>query len=58
MPDMLLNSEQDKMINEKEFINIANNCSRVCQMLGGVICGRDMDSLCPAVRMAIGDLDE
>lgn len=45
------------MINEQDFVDLAKDCSYLCDVLNTGTRGRNANSLSPPVREAIEDLD-
>ena len=46
------------MINEKDFVQLAKDCSHLCNSLQNGVQGRDVESLTGPVRDAINYLNE
>jgi len=46
------------MINEQDFVQLANDCSHVCDILKTAVQGRDVGSLTVTMRRGIDDLNE
>lgn len=46
------------MINEQDFVDLAKDCSYICNILNAGTRGRNVDNLSPPVREAIEDLNK